>query len=393
MTARPVVKLLPGRHRRAQAGHPWIFSNEVAIDAAARTLAPGEVVAVESAGGESLGAAFYNPHSLIALRLLGASAAAPIDAEFFAERLSRALALRETLYGRPFYRLLHAEADRLPGLVADRYDDALVLQLNAAGMERLIEPVLEAVERVLAPRSVLLRGDGSGRALEGLEEYVRFAKGGLEGPVELEENGLRFLADPAGGQKTGWFFDQRDNRAFAARLARGRRVLDLYTYSGGFALAAAAAGATEVTAVDRSEPSLALAEGAARLNGLEARFVRAHIFEEAERLVGVGERFGLVVADPPAFAKSRKDVPQALRGYRKLAKLCARLVEPQGFVLLASCSHAIEPDRFAEECRRGLAEARRTGRLLRSAGAAPDHPVHPHLPESAYLKALVYQLD
>jgi len=393
MTVRPVVKLLPGRHRRAQTGHPWIFSNEVAIDAAARALAPGEVVAVESAGGDSLGAAFYNPHSLIALRLLGASAAAPVDADFLADRLSRALALRQALYERPYYRLVHAEADRLPGLVADRYGDVLVLQLNAAGMDRLMEPVLAAVERVVAPKSVLLRNDGGGRALEGLEDSVRFATGGFEGPLELEENGLRYLADPAGGQKTGWFFDQRDNRAFAARLARGRRVLDLYAYSGGFALAAAAAGASEVTAVDRSEPSLALAGGAARLNGLDARFVRAHVFDEAERLAGIGERFGLVVADPPAFAKSRKDAPQALRGYRKLAKLCARLVEPQGFLLLASCSHAVEPERFAEECRRGLGEARRTGRLLRSAGAAPDHPVHPHLPESAYLKALVYQLD
>jgi 23S rRNA (cytosine1962-C5)-methyltransferase len=393
MADRPVVKLLPGRHRRAQAGHPWIYSNEVAIDAAARALAPGEVVAVESAGGEPLGAAFYNPHSLIALRLLGASAAAPIDADFLAARLTRALALRAALYERPFYRLAHAEADRLPGLVADRYGESLVLQVNAAGMERLIEPLLEAVDRVLAPKTVLLRNDGTGRALERLEEYVRFARGGFEGPVELEENGLRFLADPAGGQKTGWFFDQRDNRAFAARLARGRRVLDLYTYAGGFALAAAAGGAAEVTAVDRSEASLALAAASARLNGLAVRFVRERVFDEAERLVAAGERFGLVVADPPAFAKSRRDAPQALRGYRKLAKLCARLVEPQGFLQLASCSHAVEPERFADECRKGLGEARRTGRLLRSAGAGPDHPVHPHLPESAYLKALVYQLD
>jgi 23S rRNA (cytosine1962-C5)-methyltransferase len=393
MADRPVVKLLPGGHRRAQAGHPWIYSNEVAIDAAARSISPGEVVAVESAGGEPLGAAFYNPHSLIALRLLGASAAAPIDGDFLAGRLTRALALRATLYERPFYRLAHAEADRLPGLVADRYGDAVVLQVNAAGMERLIEPLLEAIDRVLAPKTVLLRNDGAARALERLEDYVRFARGGFEAPVELEENGLRFLADPAGGQKTGWFFDQRDNRAFAARLARGRRVLDLYTYAGGFALAAAASGAAEVTAVDSSEAALALAAASARLNGLSARFVRERAFDEAERLVAAGERFGLAVADPPAFAKSRKEAPQALRGYRKLAKLCARLVEPQGFLLLASCSHAVELERFAEECRKGLGEARRTGRLLRSAGAGPDHPVHPHLPESAYLKALVYQLD
>jgi 23S rRNA (cytosine1962-C5)-methyltransferase len=393
MTERPIVKLLPGRHRRAQAGHPWIFSNEVAIDPAARAIEPGEVVAVQAASGEPLGAAFYNPHSLIALRLLGASAAAPIDADFLAGRLARALRLREALYDRPFYRLAHAEADGLPGLVCDRYGDALVLQVNAAGMERLLDPLLEALDRVVQPKAVLLRNDGTGRALERLESYVRVVKGSFDGPVELEENGLTFLADPAGGQKTGWFYDQRDNRRFMARLARGRRTIDLYTYAGGFAVAAAKAGAAEVTAVDRSDASLALAEAAARRNGADVRFVRARVFDEAERMVAAAERFGVVIADPPAFAKSRKDVPTALRGYRKLAKLCARLVEPQGFLFLASCSHAVEPERFAEECRRGLGEARRTGRLIRSAGAAPDHPVHPHLPETAYLKALVYQLD
>jgi 23S rRNA (cytosine1962-C5)-methyltransferase len=351
------------------------------------------VVAVEAASGEPLGAAFYNPHSLIALRLLGLSAAAPVDSGFLADRHVRALGLREARYDRPFYRLVHAEADRLPGLICDRYGDALALQVNAAGMERLLDPLLEALDRVLKPRAVLLRNDGTGRALERLEDYVRVARGSFDGPVELEENGLAFFADPAGGQKTGWFYDQRDNRRFMAGLARGRRVVDFYTYAGGFAVTAAKAGAAEVTAVDRSEASLALAEAAARRNGAEVRFVRARVFDEAERLVAAGERFGVVIADPPAFAKSRKDVPTALRGYRKLAKMCARLVEPQGFLFLASCSHAVEPDRFAEECRKGLGEARRTGRLIRSAGAAPDHPVHPQLPETAYLKALVYQLD
>jgi 23S rRNA (cytosine1962-C5)-methyltransferase len=226
-----------------------------------------------------------------------------------------------------------------------------------------------------------------------LEDYVRAVRGGFDGPLELEENGLAYLADPVGGQKTGWFYDQRDNRRFMARLARGRRVLDLYAYSGGFAVAAAKAGAAAVIAVDSSEAALALAEASAARNGVALRCLRGHVFEEAERMAAAGERFGVVIADPPPFAKSRKDVPTALRGYRKLARLCARLVEPQGFLFLASCSHAIEPDRFAEECGRGVGDARRSARLLRSAGAAPDHPVHWRLPESAYLKALVYQLD
>ena len=395
MSRRPVLRLLPGRHKRLSHGHPWAYSNEIALDAAAKALEPGTLVRLEAAGGEALGVAFFNPHSLVAARLLSRDAEAAIDVPFLAARLNRALALRETLYREPYYRLVHAEADGLPGLAIDRYGDMLVCQVNAAGMERLIEPLVAALGEVLHPRVVLLRNDAPVRALEGLASYVRCVEGELEAPVELIENGCRFLADLVGGQKTGWFFDQRDNRAFVASLARGRRVVDLYCYSGGFAVAAAAAGAREVLGIDRSEAALALAERAAALDGVAARcrFRRGQAFAEMDRLAAAGERFELVICDPPAFVKSKRELAAGAKGYRKMARLAAALAADGGFVFLASCSHNMEPERFAEEVRRGLAQAGRSGRILRSAGAAPDHPVHPFLPETAYLRALVLQLD
>lgn len=395
MTAVPVVRIQPGRHKRAAAGHPWVYSNEVAMDGAAKALPPGELVRLDAANGEPLGLAMFNPHTLISARILSRDPEAKIDADFLARRLDAALALRERLYPGGCYRLIHAEADGLPGAVIDRYGDVVAIQANTAGIDRLMPQLLEAVDRVLSPRVVVLRNDSNARQLEGLELYVKVAKGTLEGPVALTENGARFFADLEAGQKTGWFYDQRDNRAAVARLAAGRRVLDLYTYAGGFAVAAARGGAREVTAVDRSERALTLAEKAAGANGLAGlcRFVRAEAFVELEHLAGAGERFEIVVADPPAFVKSKKDLNQGARGYRKLARLAAAIVAPGGFLFIASCSHHVDVPLFAEQVRRGLSDARRGGRILQTTGVAADHPVHPHLPESAYLKGQLLQLD
>jgi 23S rRNA (cytosine1962-C5)-methyltransferase len=392
---RPTITLQPGRHKRAEAGHPWVYSNEIAMDAAAKALPPGTLVTLRKAGGEPLGVATFNAHTLVAARILDRDAQRPIDRAFFAARLESALTLRRRLYAEPYYRLVHAEADGLPGIVADRFGDVLVAQLNTAGMARLEAEWLAACDAVLAPRAILLRNDSPARALEGLEPELRVAQGAIDGPIELVENGARFLADPREGQKTGWFFDQRDNRRFVAGLSRGARVLDLYCYAGGFAIAAAQAGADQVLALDRSEAALALAARSAELNGVgeRCRFQRADAFGEVSRLGAQGERFDVVIADPPAFVKSKKDLGPGLRGYRKLARLAATLVAPGGLLFIASCSHNVEPPDFAEAVRRGLEDAGRSGRILRSAGAAPDHPVHPWLPESAYLKAQALVLD
>jgi 23S rRNA (cytosine1962-C5)-methyltransferase len=393
--ARPAVTLLPGRERRSASGHPWIYSNEVRMDAAAKALPPGTLVTLRRADERPLGVAMFNPHSLLVARLLDRDAARRIDARFFARRLQRALRLRERLFAQPYYRLVHAEADGLPGLVVDRFGAVLVVQANAAGMDRLEPLVLDALSSLLAPQAVILRNDSPARVQEGLAAAVRLARGALDGPVLVEENGLVFRLDPLQGQKTGWFFDQRDNRRFVAALAQGARVLDLYCHSGGFAVAAARAGAVEAIGIDGSEPVLALAAEAAERNGVGARctFRRGEAFAEAARLAAAGARFDLVIADPPAFARTRREAPAALRGYRKLARLAAALVAPGGFLFLASCSHNVEAAAFAEAVHRGLANAGRGGRILRSAGAGPDHPIHPALPESAYLKTLTLALD
>jgi 23S rRNA (cytosine1962-C5)-methyltransferase len=392
---RPAVALLPGRHRRAEGGHPWVYSNEIRMDAAAKALPPGSLVTLRRADDSPLGVAMFNPHTLLAARVLDRDALRPIGARFVAGRLERALGLRERLFDEPYYRLVHAEADGLPGLVADRFGEVVVVEANAAGAARLEPLILDALGRLLSPAAILLRNDSPARSLEGLPLETRLARGALPAPVLLREGGLVFPIDPVAGQKTGWFFDQRESRAFVARLCRGARMLDLYCGAGGFAVAAAGAGAAAVEAVDRSEAALASARAAAAMNGLAARcqFRRGEAFAEAARLAAAGERFDVVVADPPAFAKSKKEQGPALRGYRKLARLAAALVGRAGFLFLASCSYHVAEAEFLEAVRRGVADAGRAARILRLAGAGPDHPIHPLLPETAYLKTVTLALD
>jgi 23S rRNA (cytosine1962-C5)-methyltransferase len=365
------------------------------MDAAAKALSPGTVVTLRRADDTALGVAMFNPHSLVAARLLDRDAGRAIGRRFFARRLERALRLRDRLFELPYYRLAHAEADGLPGLVVDRFAGVLVAQFNAAGIVRFESLVLEVLDALLAPEAIVLRNDGPARVLEGLASETRAAKGMVNEPVVVRENGVEFLADPLAGQKTGWFFDQRDNRRFVAALARNARVLDLYSFTGGFALQATAAGATAVLGIDSSASALELAVGAAARNGFgeTCEFRRGEAFGEAARLAAAGERFDIVIADPPAFARSRKDVAAALRGYRKLARLAASVTSGGGVLFLACCSHNVTEAEFAEAVRRGLGDAGRGARILRIAGADADHPIHPALPETAYLKAMTLALD
>jgi 23S rRNA (cytosine1962-C5)-methyltransferase len=392
MSARPIVRLKPHEGRRARAGAPWVFSNEIVMDAGTKSLVPGSVVTLKGDDGQDFGTFYFNSKSLIAARLLDNTAGAPVDREFLTARIARALALREALFERPFYRLVNSEGDGLPGLTIDRFGNSAILQITTAGMENLLEAIVAALEQLLSPEVIVLKNDSPARSLEGLETYVRAIKGEA-GRIVVEENDVRYFADPSSGQKTGWYYDQQENRSFIARLAKGASVLDAYSYAGGFTLAAAKAGAREAVGLDSSASALALAEESAAANRLSAKFVRCDVFEELERLAQAGETFNIVVADPPPFVRARKDLEPGAKAYRKLARLAARVTAPNGFLLLASCSHNISAERFGTECATGIARAERRSSLVRAAGAGPDHPVHSMLPEGAYLKALVYALD
>jgi 23S rRNA (cytosine1962-C5)-methyltransferase len=392
MSKRPSITLKPREGRKARLGSPWIFSNEIVMDGAAKALPPGALVHVKYDDGQDAGTGYFNSKSLIAVRLLARESGAAVDAVFFAGRVKRALSLREMIYSKPYYRLVHAEGDGLPGLTIDRFGDTLVLQVTTAGMEALLTPLKMALETVLSPTAIILRNDTPSRTLEGLESYVRAEKGEM-GRIAVEENGARYFADLGQGQKTGWYYDQRDNRAFIAGLANGRSVLDAYSYTGGFGILAAKSGASETVCLDSSAPALKLAEDSAAANKVSISAVKADVFEELERLAGQKEVFDIVVADPPPFVKSKKDLEPGAKAYRKLARLAAAVTRPGGTLLLASCSHNIPTERFAAECAAGIMRSGRKASLIREAGAAPDHPVHPMLPESAYLKSLVYALD
>ena len=394
-TSLPRIFVQPGHDRRIAGGHPWAYSNEIRIDTEAKQLPPGALATLHRVDGKPLGIGTFNLHTLIAFRLIDRDATAVIDEGFLAARIARALRLRERLYREPYYRLVHAEADGLPGLVCDRFGDVVVLQVNTAGMEALTPALLAAIRRVLQPTAVVLRNDSPARETEGLPLTVSVAHGEVTEPVPLREGGRVFLADVLHGQKTGWFYDQRESRSFVAPLAAGGALLDAYCHSGGFALLAAAEGARQVIGVDSSELALALARRAAAGNDLEGRcsFRRADVFAELEHLAKSAERFRVVVADPPAFVKSRRDLGSGLRGYRKLTRLAAVLVEPGGFLFVASCSHNVDAAALSTEVVHGAYAAGRSGRIIREAKAGPDHPVHPHLPESAYLKSLLLQLD
>ncbi|HUF86843.1 MAG TPA: class I SAM-dependent rRNA methyltransferase, partial [Thermohalobaculum sp.] len=386
--------LRPGKGRRLAEGAPWAFADEIAMDRRTKALEPGTLVRLVQ-GERPLGVAAFNPLSTIAARLLDADPEARIDAAWLATRLRRALALRARLFAAPFYRLVHAEGDGLPAIIADRYGDTLVLQPNAAWAERLLAPLSDALIEVTGARNLVVNATSRVRQLEGLETYHTVTRGGVDGPIRVEMNGAVYLADVTQGQKTGLFYDQRPNHAFAARLAGGARVLDVFAHAGGFSLAALAAGAERALAIDSSAPALALAEEGARLSGLAGGFAtrRADAFDALRALAGEGARFDLVICDPPAFAPHKAALAAGLRAYERVARLAAPLVAPGGWLALCSCSHAVDPEEFHRANARGIARAGRGAALVRSGRAGPDHPSHVALPETSYLKALFYRLD
>jgi 23S rRNA (cytosine1962-C5)-methyltransferase len=393
---RPVVRLRPAADARAiRHGFPWVYADEIVADRRTRALAPGTLAVLEDAERRAMGLVTVNPGSRIAARLLDPDPAATIDHGWFCARLARAMALREGLHPAPFYRLVHAEADGLPGVVIDRFGPAAVIQPNAAWAEAHLEALVAALVAVTGVVTVVKNGAGRMRAAEGLAEETAVVRGVLDGPVAVEMNGAVYLADLIAGQKTGFYYDQRDNHALAARLARGQEVLDVFAHTGGFALAALAAGAVAALAVDGSAPALALARMGAGRTGVADRLEtrQGDAFDAMAGLAAAGRRFGLVVCDPPAFAPARDALEAGLRAYERVARLAAPLVVPGGFLVLCSCSHAADLAAFRAASVRGIGRARRRAQIIATGYAGPDHPVLPQLAESGYLKALFLRLD
>ena len=388
-SALPVLHLKPGEDARLRAGHLWVFSNEVDTRRSPLTaFEPGAPCVIVDAADRALGVGYVNPASLIAARLVARGTAHALDRSLLVHRLNVALALRQRLYSEPYYRLLYGESDGVPGLTLDRFDDVIVAQATTAGIERLKSEVEAAVRKVLKPRAMVWKNDAGIRALENLPMYADLAFGELAAPVAVREGGLRFEIDVLGGQKTGWFYDQRANRDRYVRHVDGRRVLDVFSYLGGWGLRAAAAGATDVLCVDASQAALQRLQNAARDNGLEARVrvAQGDAFDMLKALRAARERFDVVVVDPPAFVKRRKDLAQGRLPYRRINMAAMQLLAPDGILVSCSCSHHLPRSELLAAIQAGARELQRRVQVLEVLQQGPDHPIHPAIPETDYLK-------
>ncbi|WP_271410125.1 class I SAM-dependent rRNA methyltransferase [Pseudomonas sp. Q1-7] len=391
----PSLRLKANADRRLRAGHLWVYSNEVDVVATPLNLfQPGDQAILEAAGGKPLGVVALSPNNLICARLVSRDVKHVLDKSLLVHRINVALSLRERLFDKPFYRLVYGDSDLLPGLVVDRFDDILVVQLASAAMERNKAAVLDALVQVLKPRGVLWKNDSSARDAEGLERYVDTAFGVVPEWVALEENGVKFEAPVMEGQKTGWFYDHRMNRARLAPYVKGKRVLDLFSYIGGWGVQAAAFGASEVFCVDASGVALDGVERNATLNGVaeQVTCVEGDVFEALKELKAAEERFDVVVADPPAFIKRKKDLKNGEAAYRRLNEQAMRLLNKDGILVSASCSMHLPEDDLQNIL---LGSARHLDRnilLLERGGQGPDHPVHPAIAETRYIKSLTCRL-
>ena len=386
----PVLTLKKNEERRLLAGHLWVYSNEVDTrKTPLPAFEPGGAVNIESSAGRSLGTGYINPHSLICARLVSRRTGAVFDEAFFVNRLRTALALREALYRQPYYRLVYGEGDGLPGLIVDRYGEVLVMQITTAGMEHCKAEILGALHRVLDIKGVLLRNDTPVRELEQLDSSVE-TLGEVPTWVQLEEGRVRFEVPLGEGQKTGWFFDQRSNRLAMHKYVAGRRVLDVFSYIGAWGLQAARAGATEVCCVDSSAPARELLQCNAAANGLEARVQveGGDAVEVIGALQAANRQFDVVMVDPPAFIKRRKDIPGGEGAYHRLNRQVLQLLAPGGFLISSSCSMHLAAERLQQLLLRAARDSGRRLQVLERGFQAMDHPVHPAIPETAYLKTL-----
>ena len=391
--SRPVLRLKPKADaRRIRHGHPWAWGDELVLDRRSRGVPDGALAVLEDSERRALGVGLASVSGKIGFRVLDPDPEAAIDAGWLRAKLTAAQEFRARLNDMPFYRLVHAEGDGLPGLIVDRFGDVLVMQPNLGWLEERAELLADLLQEVTGAATVIQNGMSRMRAADGLPGGIEVMRGVQpNAPIPVQMNGATYLADVMGGQKTGLFYDQRDNQAAVARMASGARVLDVFSHVGGFGLATLAAGAAEVLCVDASDGALALARAAA--GGSDQFSTRTgDAFTVMEELAGTGAQFDIVVADPPAFAPSKSALTQGLRAYERVARMASDLVSPGGILVLCSCSHAAELGKFRAACLRGMGRAGRQPRLIRTGFAGPDHPQHPGLSETGYLKALSFRL-
>lgn len=394
MTLAP-LRLKKNEDRRLRAGHVWVFSNEV--DTAKTPLGDfdaGQTVIIEDHAGRALGTGYVNPHTLISARLVSRDSNQALNQSLLVHRLNVALSLRQRLFPEPYYRLAFGDSDGLPGLVIDRYGDVAVVQIATAGMERLKAEIVAALDKVVHPRAILFRNDGASREIEGLPSYVEAAIGEAPERVLLNENGVRFEVPVLEGQKTGWFYDQRMNRARLPDYVRGRRVLDVFSYIGAWGVQAAAAGAESVLCIDSSARAVDWARGNALINGVNDRLalMQEDAFEALRQLRAQREHFDVVIVDPPAFIKRKKDAKEGTQAYHRLNQMAMQVLSKDGILISASCSYHLAREELQQILLQSSRHLDRFLQLVEQGGQAPDHPVHPAIPETSYLKVFFSRL-
>jgi len=380
--------------RRLKKGHLWVYSNEINTKLTPlKNLHVGELVDIVSASGQFLGRAIVNPNALICGRVISKSRSAILDTHFFAERLLSAQRLRELYFSQPYYRLIYGDSDFLPGVVVDRYGQYFVVQTTTAGMESAIEPLIQALQSTYQPSGIIIKNNHSGRELEGLDALVD-CRGHKPERLSVIENNTTFEFDVFGGQKTGWFYDHRINRQWLQTLARGKRILDVFSYIGGWGIQAATAGADSVLCVDASQSAIDFVAHNARLNQVEEQVstVKGKAIEVLKGLLDERDKFDIIVLDPPAFIKKRKDQKAGEAAYYHINELAIRLLNKEGVLVSASCSMPLTDETLTEIVRSAARKHDRQAQLFYLGGQGPDHPVHPAIPETRYIKSQFFRL-
>ena len=388
------LRLKKNEERRIKQGHLWVFSNEVDIQATPlKDFEPGQQVIIEGNNGKPLGMGYVNPKTLICARILSRSPKLEMNLKFLKKRIQAAQALRELSFDKPFYRLIFAEADGLPGLVVDRFGDVFSVQISTAGMEAVKDEILQVLENLYHPQAIVLKNELAARELEGLPLYEEVI-GELPENLLIEENTTQFAIPVQGGQKTGWFYDHRQSRARLQQLVKGKRVLDVFSYLGGWGVACANAGAEEVTCVDASEFALDGVDGNAQLNGVQDKVItiQGNAFDVLNALKMEAHKYDVVIVDPPAFIKRKKDFKQGFEAYKRINQLAMRVLEKDGILVSASCSHHLTRDQLLQAVQSAGRHIDRQVQLFDQGHQGPDHPVHPAIPETEYIKTLFFKV-